>query len=195
MKSINRKPRYYFNSQKTARKTILGLIAGSLFLLFLAITSWQDYNEKGFIRVPQRGIDTYLYGESAKVTINAYVAGSIFLFSIGGYFSVLYIRIWNAQRKHQKKIIPDSCDIDKMEKMICPSCLHSSPIYLTADRTCPKCNTPMDEVNVVIETKAYLEANKNAKDTAIDTEHLYIVLLLFVVMVVLIIWFDPTVNL
>jgi hypothetical protein len=139
----------------------LGLFAGGFFLFFLVFTSWQTYNLKGHVKIPHKGMpDTYLYGESAEMTIITFAVGGLFVFILGGYFSVLYIRIWLAQRECKIKIIPENCDIDKMEKLICSSCSYSRPIYFSTDLICPKCKSQMEEISSFVERKGYRNYKK-----------------------------------
>jgi len=141
--NLNKKPRFYFNSQKAARDTIIGLFVGGVLLLILAFTSYLTFIEHGYISIPQKGGQDYLvHGASAKATIYLYICSCAILFGLAGYFSITYNRIRNAQKKHSITIVPEHCT---PLEVICPECLKKYTICTTSDCSCYECGSQLEE--------------------------------------------------
>lgn len=186
---LNKKPRFYFNSQKAARTTIFWLYVISFILLIMAYTSLQTYKEKGFISVPQKGSSVKIHGPGAITTIYFYVGSSVFFFGLGCYFSFIYIRIRNVQRRSSKIIVPEKCI---PEEIICPSCLKKRPIYFSSNLICPKCKIQMEEINGYFDRHTYSKRNK--PDSSFNTESILIILSMIIVSILLLKLFDIIIN-
>lgn len=132
---LTKKPKFYFNSQKTARITIFWLYVACLLVFLLYRNSLSTYEQRGYIRVPQRGVDSYIHGPDAMTTINFYKGFSASLFLLSAYFSVMYLRIRNAQQKTSFVIVPER---EVPELIRCPACLKEKPRYRASD-LCAQC--------------------------------------------------------
>ncbi len=153
-----KKPQFYFNSQKSARATIFWLFVICFILMIMAFTSYQSYETKGYITVPQKSGSIEIHGPDAMTTIYFYAGCSVLFFGLGLYFSFLYIRIQNTQRWSSNKIVPEECT---PLYVICPSCLKKQTICASSDNLCPKCNTQMED------RKAYFAKPKNTPREAV----------------------------
>lgn len=196
-----KKPRFYFNSQETARTTIFWLFVVCFILLIMTFTSNQSYKKNGYITVPQKSGSIEIHGPDAMITIYFYAGCSIFFFSLGSYFSFMYFRIQNAQRWSSNKLVPEKFT---PLKVICPSCLKKQTICASSNSTCVKCktlmedekhyfakpeNVPKDTIIVKKASKAISEYEKFYKSLYPDFSELSVFLLGYVLF--LLILFNP----
>ena len=119
-----------------------------------------------------------MHGESARMTIYCYLGGCALIFGLGGYFSISYIRIRNAQKKSSQVIVPEKCEPDRI---ICSSCLYSSPVYLSEGLLCPKCKGQMEEINGYLKKHTYLNEVKK-KDAGFNAESVKIIFFMIIFM-------------
>lgn len=141
MNSKQKKPRFYFNSQKTARTTIFWLLIISFVFLTISYLSLKSYEKNGFITVSQRSGSFEIHGPAAMNTIYFYTGCFVLLFSLGCYFSIIYVRVRNAQRNSSNIIVPEK---EIPEKIICPSCLNEGKNYFSSN-LCKQCY--LDEIS------------------------------------------------
>jgi hypothetical protein len=136
MNSIpDKKPRFYFSSQRAARQTIFWLFVIFAALLLVAYANYRAYEKNGYITISDKSGSFEIHGPDAMTTIYFYTACSLITLGIGSYFLVMYIRIRNAQKKSSEIIIPE---IEIAEKITCPSCLKEKPKYFSS-KLCAKC--------------------------------------------------------
>lgn len=136
----------------------------------MACTSSLSYEQKGFITVPQRSGSIEIHGPDAMTTIYFYVGCSVFFFCIGSYYSIMYIRVRNANRKSTGTIVPETYTL---KQVICPSCFKKESIDPSSYLICSNCFIKMEELKEFFRKQSKISENKNSKDSTPTGKKIY----------------------